>query len=936
MVRKKENLFRKLNKINSNADFIRFRESHLKLAFTTITIIGLLIVASWHFIDHTINISNKQSVFFLRLACILFYIASLLVASLNNKRRFIKLLLISGFYISVLYSSFLAYYTGGLNSPYWFGLNFIIIAWLLFVPFGFFEMIINCLLYIAIYSSIVLLSDLQNINWALFTKYNFIYLETFLMGGGIAFLNNKRLASIYENEKIIKENEEKFQLLNENMHDVVWVLNMKTRKFTYVSPSVFKLRGFTPEEVMLQSVEDSLTPESNRKANQLLETMMKDYYDGKQSNILIGELEQWCKNGSTVWIELVASFILDKNNEIKEILGVSRNINERKKAEEAYKASEEKYRNLINKATDGIIITQKGKYQLVNPAFCEMSGYSEKELLGMGFLDMVTEDDRQLMIDVHTRRMRGENFPLIYNAKGIRKDGSLLYMELNSTTIEFNGEPAAFIILRDQSQKIHAEQIIRESEEKYKALVEKANDGIVILQDGYVRFINQMMAKILGYNADLMIDTPFLNYLNENEKPKILQYYTQRQEGKEVPSIYETVLVDKWGNNKPVEFNNSIITFNGKIATQTYIRDISERKKAELLLKESEEKFRTLTSSAMDAILMINHLGQITYWNDASEKIFGYKSNEVILKDLHDIITPLRLRNEYRSKLMQYAIGELTLPKQKTLEFIAIRKDGTEFNYELSLSSFSIKEKWNGVGIIRDITNRLKTEEELRKSKEILQNINIDLENKIEERTLQLTNAKTQLLQLQKENLQSQFEMLKNQVNPHFLFNSLNVLISLIKLEPETAELFTEQLSKVYRYVLENKEKDLVSLETEVNFLKSYVYLLEIRFMDKLKININLTEDKLCMQLPPIALQLLIENAIKHNTFSKKNKLLIDIYIDNDDYLHVINNLQIRENRIESTGVGLKNIETRYGYLTDKKISYGIENDKFEAIIPLL
>lgn len=936
MVENNKNIFRFLNKINKNVDFIKFRESHLSLAFKIITIIGLLIVASWHFIDHKIDIDNKQSVFFLRLACIIFYITSLFLSYFIKTRKFIKFLLITGFYVSVVYSSLLANFTGGVESPYWFGLNFIIIAWLLFVPFGFIEMIINSILFIVLYSSIIILSDIDSINWQLFTKNNFIYIETFLMGGGIALLNNKRLASIYENERIIKENEKKFRLLNQNMHDVVWILNMNTRKFTYVSPSVIKLRGYTPEEVMQQTIEESLTPESYLKANELLEKMIADFHESGKTDVLMGELEQKCKDGSTVWIEIVASFILDDNNGIKEILGVSRNINERKKAEKALKESEEKYRYLINKALDGIIITQNGKYQLVNPAFCEMTGYSENELIGMNFIDMVAEDDRQLMIDVHTKRMKGEGFPLIYNAKGIRKDGSILHMELNSTTIEYNGKPAAFIILRDQTQNKHAEQALRESEEKYKALVEKANDGIVILQDGYVRFINQMMAEILGYEVKSMINTPFIDYLSDEEKPKVLNFYHLRQQGKEVPTIYETVLIDKWGNQKPVEFNNSIITYNGKIATQTYIRDISERKKSELLLKESEEKFRTLTSSAMDAILMINNLGQITYWNDASEKIFGYKTEEVLFKDLHDIITPAHLREEYRLKLMQYAQGEIELPKDKNLELIAVRKNGTEFIYELSLSSFSIKEKWNGVGIIRDITNRLKTEEELRKSKEILQNVNLDLEQKIEERTLQLTNAKTQLLRLQKENLQSQFEMLKNQVNPHFLFNSLNVLISLIKLEPDTAELFTEQLSKVYRYVLENKEKDLVSLKVETNFLKAYVYLLEIRFRDKLKINIDLPEEKLGLQLPPIALQLLIENAIKHNTFSKKNNLIIDIFIDDDNYLHVINNLQIRENRIESTGVGLKNIETRYSYLTDKKISYGIKDDKFEAIIPLL
>lgn len=800
---KKQNLFIKLYNINSNPDFIEFRESHIRLTFTIITLIGLFIVASWHFIDHSIDINNKKSVLLLRISCIIFYISTLTFSYFHQNRKYLRFQLILGFYITVIYSAILSNLTGGLSSPYWFGMNFLLIAWLLFVPFSFLELLLHSVLFIAFYSGIILCESADNINWALFAKYNFIYLETLLMGSGIAFINNKRLASIFDNEQIIKE-------------------------------------------------------------------------------------------------------------------------------------SEIKYKNLINKATDGIIITQNGKFVLVNPSFCEMSGFSENELLGMGFFDLVSDEDRNYMIDIHSRRMKGESFPLIYNAKGIRKDKSILYMELNSTTITYNNEPAAFIILRDQSEKLKAEQALRESEEKYKALVEKANDGIVILQDGYVRFINQMMAKILGYDAEKMIDTPFLDYLADSEKQKISNFYKLRQQGKEIPAIYESILIDKWGNKKPVEFNNSIINFNGNVATQTYIRDISERKKTELLLKESEEKFRTLTSSAMDAILMINHLGQITYWNDASEKIFGYKAEEVLYKDLHGIITPKRLINEYRDKLMKFARNEISIPKQKALELTAIKKDGTEFFYELSLSSFIIKDKWNGVGILRDITNRLKTEEELKKSKEILQNINSDLEKKIEERTIQLTNTKTQLLRLQKENLQSQFEMLKNQVNPHFLFNSLNVLISLIKLEPDTAEKFTEQLSKVYRYVLENKEKDLVNLETEIDFLKAYVFLLEIRFMDKLKISIDIKDDKLLLQIPPIALQLLIENAIKHNTFSKKSPLIIEIFIDEENYLYVCNNLQIRENRIESTGIGLKNIENRYKYLTDKKLSYGIFDEKYIAKIPLL
>jgi LytS/YehU family sensor histidine kinase len=131
-------------------------------------------------------------------------------------------------------------------------------------------------------------------------------------------------------------------------------------------------------------------------------------------------------------------------------------------------------------------------------------------------------------------------------------------------------------------------------------------------------------------------------------------------------------------------------------------------------------------------------------------------------------------------------------------------------------------------GIIIDISERKKQELKLLKAKEELERINNTLEQSVAERTKQLTEANTQLLKVQKENLQSQFEVLKQQVNPHFLFNSLNVLTSLIKIDPDLAESFTERLSKVYRYVLENKEKDLVSLSTELEFLNAYLFLLEI------------------------------------------------------------------------------------------------------------
>lgn len=159
---------------------------------------------------------------------------------------------------------------------------------------------------------------------------------------------------------------------------------------------------------------------------------------------------------------------------------------------------------------------------------------------------------------------------------------------------------------------------------------------------------------------------------------------------------------------------------------------------------------------------------------------------------------------------------------------------------------------------------------------------------------------------------QAQFESLKNQVNPHFLFNSLNVLSSLVHIDPDLSEKFIDQLARSYRYLLEQKDKELVTLKTEIEFANSFSFLLKIRFEEKLKINIKIPTDAMNHLIAPLTLQLLIENAVKHNTISLEEPLIIDLYLDTNNYLVVKNNLQLRVQRMPSTGVGLKNIINRY------------------------
>ena len=181
----------------------------------------------------------------------------------------------------------------------------------------------------------------------------------------------------------------------------------------------------------------------------------------------------------------------------------------------------------------------------------------------------------------------------------------------------------------------------------------------------------------------------------------------------------------------------------------------------------------------------------------------------------------------------------------------------------------------------------------------------------------------------------AKFEGLKSQIDPHFLFNSLNVLTSLIGENPPKAEQFTTHLSQIYRYVLEQKDKDLVPLEEELRFARIYMELLKMRFENAIQYQLPETLTKSNYKILPLSLQLVLENAVKHNTISEEQPLRIEIK-EEDGYLIVRNNLNEKRIMRKGTGVGLKNINERYALLTHKKMSIQKEETHFVISLPLL
>ena len=189
--------------------------------------------------------------------------------------------------------------------------------------------------------------------------------------------------------------------------------------------------------------------------------------------------------------------------------------------------------------------------------------------------------------------------------------------------------------------------------------------------------------------------------------------------------------------------------------------------------------------------------------------------------------------------------------------------------------------------------------------------------------------------QLDRERSQAELQALTNEMDPHFIFNSLNTLNHLIINRPQQAHLFNNKLAQVYKYFLINKTRELISLKDEIEFIDNYFFLLQIRHDGKLQMNIELNDEIRKAMIPPCAIQVLIENAIKHNEFNESNPLLIKITL-NGQYVRVSNNAKPKPYAVNSTGIGLKNLSARYRIICRRDIEIEKSRDSFSVKLPLI
>jgi len=845
-------------------------------------------------------------------------------------------------------------------------------------------------------------------------------------------------------EDTLKASERKYRRLFEAESDAIFLVEKETGQILDANPAASVIYGYTHEEFLsLRNIDISAEPEKTKESTQNDHSFVPVRYHKK-------------KDGLVFAVEISAGVTELEGRNVHII--TARDITERIRMQDELSESESKYRTLIEKSLDGIVISQNQKVIMVNKAFADMIGYSIEECLETFGPDSIVQEDRERVMNYHLQRMNGDMSDKKYTLTMFHKNGSRIVTELSSTAIEFDGRPASLITSRDITSQIRMQEELEKSERKYRELADLLPQTIFELDlNGNVTYLNKAGRIAFGL-SEYDIDFPATNGIVPEDHERLLDNIKKAfiEKGRDGGMEYMALRAD--GTTFPIVIYSSPMTENNEpFGIRGLIVDISERKAMENALRKSEQKFRELADFLPQTVYELDLSGNLTYINDTGKIAFGmhdedlgrHSSDGIIPEDrirmqetlrksmeektpsIADEYTAMRrdgstfpviiygtplsengqvigsrglvidiserkameeaLRNSeehYRQVIQSLQEGLFVLQDEKFIfvndaivdilgytveemtgqhfsvvippelqdeavrknirrrsgnadswsyEFLLLHKDGqTRIPVILSTNLTELDGKVAVVGTAKDITDRITAEEEIKAAHKRLEEINQDLELTIRERTQELTKANTQLLKLQKENLQSQFDVLKQQVNPHFLFNSLNVLTSLIRLEPELAEKFTEHLAKVYRYVLENKDNELVALSTEMSFLDAYIFLINIRFMDKVVVKINISEEKKNTRVIPLAMQLLIENAIKHNSMSKKSPLVINIFIDDDNYLNVVNNLQEREAHMISTGVGLKNIQNRYRLINNTIPVFEKTATHFRALIPLI
>ncbi|MDD3873613.1 MAG: PAS domain S-box protein [Methanosarcina sp.] len=530
-------------------------------------------------------------------------------------------------------------------------------------------------------------------------------------------LVKQRTAELNKAYNSLKESERGLAEAQKMAHIGSWDWNLLTGKI-YWSDEMYRIFGLKPQEFEI-SFDEILNYIHPGDRDYLIDAYKRALKGGKSGNLI--EFRIISANGEEKVIHGLTEVTFNEENKPVRIRGTDQDITERKKAEEALRASEERYRSLYENSLDGILLTKPdGTVLSANPTACNLFGMTEDEVIKAGREGLVVKDER-LKAALEERELKGQAKAEL---KYIRKDGSIFIAEISSGLFtDIDGSIKASIIVRDITERKQAEEALRESEERFRTVIENSRDGINMLdlKTGSYVLMSPAQVEMTGFTAE-EINNISAEEVYERVHPQDRDLSISQQKlvaaGIDTPSTVEYRWKVKSGEYRWFSDSRKLVrdTQGNPIALVGISRYITVRKQA-------EEKIRNLANiveSSNDAIITNSLEGIITSWNKGAEQIYGYLAEEALGKNI-SILEPEDLKGEIKQLNDKIKQGKRVLH----YETLRLKKDGTKINVSVALSPvFDIHGKLTAISVIaRDITERKKAEEALYKSKEQYQTL---------------------------------------------------------------------------------------------------------------------------------------------------------------------------------------------------------------------
>ena len=388
------------------------------------------------------------------------------------------------------------------------------------------------------------------------------------------------------------------------------------------------------------------------------------------------------------------------------VIAAISDMSERRRVEDALRESEEKYRLVVENAQEAISVAQDGMLRFVNPKTVDILGYSENELLTKPFSEFIHTDDREIVLERHARRMRGEKFPTRYSFRVVAKDGALKWVEIDSAEIVWAGRQATLTFMADITERIRMEEELKESEERYRTLVEESFDGMFIQKGFEIVFANARLHEMLGYSAGELRGLDHWVIYHPDYQALTRQRATARMQGEDVVSQYEVRLQRKDGAAFDGEISARGVKVKGEPGILVWVKDTSQRRRSE----EAQRRLFTAVEQAADAIMVTDVKGKIEYVNPAFEKVTGHTLMEVVGQN------PRLLKSgEHDQMFYKNLWNTITRGEVWTGRFINRTKNGKLFHEAATISPVrdAIGKIVNFVAVKHDMTEHLKLSEQL-------------------------------------------------------------------------------------------------------------------------------------------------------------------------------------------------------------------------------